>query len=531
MVINLIRNKFFFLISIFIILSIFFAPIYIVANEYAFISAALNFFNQNDNYIGHTESIRTGWLKFFFFYFYNFFGYEIGWKISRILSLIFFSYAFYHFSLSFRFSNISILISILIFSLAKQSFFGTEYILGTFEFKVIAYILVILSLSFLERRSFLKSIILISLAIYSHFLVGYFWFGVICIYYYLNKRNFKEIFKYFIKVFLITFPLLLILIYENYYINLDPSINYNNIFLGRLSGLTNPYNQDWSLKSDWILGYVIILINIFLLFFLKKNVKNIINNNFLLLIILLNFYLIFLTFLLYFDRSFFIAKFIPFRPESLTLLFSLFIITELSLVLYFKKTLKKKVVILFILTILLSSPAIFNYKYNLIRASQIITLRIHYVFTNINKPLKYFLEIDDLKLLNWVRNKTSEDDIIIFEDGFNYSKRREKDLILFSKSDRLLVSRLLSSSWEVISGRPAYVNADAIGGNFKELIKWSKRLKEKREIYNGNCEVIKNTSIKYAISFTENKRVNLSKCLKKKSYQIGKYNIFKINNK
>ena len=36
MVINLFRNKFFFLISIFIILSIFFAPIYIVANEYAF---------------------------------------------------------------------------------------------------------------------------------------------------------------------------------------------------------------------------------------------------------------------------------------------------------------------------------------------------------------------------------------------------------------------------------------------------------------------------------------------------------------
>ena len=108
-----------------------------------------------------------------------------------------FSSFFSEFSI-FKFDNINRDIN---FYFNGQSFFGTAFVFGTFEFKVISSIAVIFSLSYLQREKYLKSNILISIAIYSHFLVGYFWFGVICVFYFLKEKDLKIVFKYIIKVF------------------------------------------------------------------------------------------------------------------------------------------------------------------------------------------------------------------------------------------------------------------------------------------------------------------------------------------
>ncbi len=522
------KKNFLFFSLIFIFLYLFFAPTHISANEYAFISNALQFFNTNENFIGFSDSIRSSIISAPLYFYFKFFGFELGLKIARTLTLVLYALAFYHFSVSFRFSNLTIYTGILIFILAGQSMFRTAFIFGTFELKVIASIAVIFSLSYLQREKYLKSIILISLAIYSHFLVGYFWLGAICVFYYLKEKDLKIIFKYFIKVFLITLPVLFVLIYENYFINLNADIvDYNKIFLDRHDGLTNPFTKDWNLKKDWIFGYIIILINILLLFFLKNKIKNNLNNNFFLLIIFLNLYFIFLIIILYFDREFLLAKFIPFRPESLTLLFSLFIIIELTLVFYYKQSLKKKLIIFSILTFLSCSPALFNYKYNLIRVTQILIQKTHFVSTNFYKPLSHYLEAEDVELINWAKNKTTDDEIIIFEDGRNYSKIKYKDIALFVKEDNFVLSRLLSTSWETISERPAYVTRDVIGGNIPETINWKKKLDEKTNIYNGNCEVIKNTSINYIISFTKTSKIKLDNCFEKSFLKFEKYNVYK----
>ena len=346
----------------------------------------------------------------------------------------------------------------------------------------------------------------------------------------MKEKDFKIIFKYFIKVFLITLPALLILVYENYFINLNVDFAGSNMFFhDRVDGLTNPFTADWNLKKDWIFGYIIILINIFLLFFLKNIIKNNLNNNFFSLIIFLNLYFIFLTIILYFDREFILAKFIPFRSESFTLLFSLFIIIELTFIFYKKQSLKKKIIILSTLILLCSSPVLFDYKYNLIRVTQILIQKAHFVSTNFFKPLSSYLEIEDKELISWAKNKTTEEDIIIFEEGRNYSKIKNKDVALFVKDDQYVVSRLLASSWETISGRPAYVTRDVIGGNIQEMIKWKKKLDEKDSIYNGDCEVIKKTSVNYIISFTKISKVKLDNCFEKSTLTFGKYNIYKTN--
>ena len=145
------KNLLFFL-AIFFLLYLFFSPTFITANEYAFISTSKNFLSSNNYYIGYSESIRAFLIKLPAYFLFNNFDYEIVHKILKTLSLLFFSYAIFHFSKSFKISNISILISILVFILSKQSYFGTENILSTIELKTFSYISIILAFSFLQKK-------------------------------------------------------------------------------------------------------------------------------------------------------------------------------------------------------------------------------------------------------------------------------------------------------------------------------------------------------------------------------------------
>ena len=83
--------------------------------------------------------------------------------------------------------------------------------------------------------------------------------------------------------------------------------------------------------------------------------------------------------------------------------------------------------------------------------------------------------------------------------------------------------------WETISERPAYVTRNVIGGSIPEVIKWKNKLDEKDSIYNGDCEVIKKTSVNYIISFTKTSKVKLDNCFEKSTLTFGKYNIYKTN--
>ena len=63
------KKNFLFFLFILILLSLFFAPLNISANEYAFISRAMNFFNTNENFIGYSNSIRATEIRVPFYFF------------------------------------------------------------------------------------------------------------------------------------------------------------------------------------------------------------------------------------------------------------------------------------------------------------------------------------------------------------------------------------------------------------------------------------------------------------------------------
>ena len=138
-----------------------------------------------------------------------------------------------------------------------------------------------------------------------------------------------------------------------------------------------------------------------------------------------------------------------------------------------------------------------------------------------------YLEIDDVKLINWAKNKTSENEIIIIEDGKNYTKTKQKEVAIFVRGDNYVLSRLLSSSWETISNRPAYVNRDVVGGNIKEIIEWHKRLEQKNKVYKGDCKILKDIPILYIVAFKEESKMNLDRCFTSSLINFGKYYIYK----
>ena len=117
------------------------------------------------------------------------------------------------------------------------------------------------------------SIFLSSFSIYSHFLVGYFWAGALCIFYYLKIKNLKIVLIFF-KNFLISIPITVILFYENYY-NFNPLLqtSYNDIFFERHKGFTTPFTDSYGIKKSWIFGYIFIFANLNIFIFLKKSLK------------------------------------------------------------------------------------------------------------------------------------------------------------------------------------------------------------------------------------------------------------------
>ncbi len=514
-------------LAVFCVIFLFLAPTHIRGNEYAFITRSLHVFNDNDLFIGFSESRLRAPILSIFFYFYNFFTYELGWKILRILTTFFFTASLCHFAKSFKLSKISIIIGFLLFIFLNQSYFRTEFIFGTFELKTISYISSIFAFSFFERGKKLHATILLCLAIASHFLIGYFWLLAICTYEYLKYKNLKNSLQFFLKVLIITTPIIIILFYENYFLStIVETHEYNKIFLDRHNDLVNPYSTSGNIKKNWYLGYLFLIFNIFLLFILKYLNLRFINKNFLSLLILLNTYFLVLTILLYFDKNFLLAKFIPFRPESLTLLLTLFIFSEVIFLFFQKIDFKKKIISIILIFTLTTLPILVYSKYNTLRVFQILIQNIHFVSNFSFKSTNSQLEADDKNLLDWVKKNIPLNQAVLFEDGVNYSKTKLKDIKIFVQNEQFMNSKLLSSSWETLSSRPAYVNRDVIGGNIPEIIKWNKRNNEKILIYNGNCEVINNSKVTYFVTFTLKAKNNLEKCLKKNYKKFGKYYLF-----
>tara|TARA_Y100000768_G_C23727870_1_gene563406 strand:+ start:87 stop:602 length:516 start_codon:yes stop_codon:yes gene_type:complete len=151
-----------------------------------------------------------------------------------------------------------------------------------------------------------------------------------------------------------------------------------------------------------------------------------------------------------------------------------------------------------------SIPYLFGIKYNIFNAVKIISYKIH-LYKNVNIKISNRLEPHEKQLLLWIKENTNEDDVIMFERGGNYLGKKYPN----GESVR---SILISSGWEVISKRAAYVNYKNSGTSIPEFMQWRKRMEEKNGIYSGKCSILKNIPVNYIVTFNEVSKNNITKC-------------------
>lgn len=126
--------------------------------------------------------------------------------ICRMLSYAGFAFAFGRLFQTLEFKWYWSLVCIQLFVMSPQCFFGYEWMVLSFEPKVIAYVFVILALDSSLKNQWSASGIWLSISMWFHFLVGG-WMVVCLGLFLLGRRSWSEIRKFALPLFVIVTPL------------------------------------------------------------------------------------------------------------------------------------------------------------------------------------------------------------------------------------------------------------------------------------------------------------------------------------
>jgi hypothetical protein len=211
-----------------------------------------------------------------------------------------------------------------IFHLTPQSFYAGEWIFGGFETKTIAYVFVFWSVRALFRKNYLPAVILGTLSIYWHMLVGGWYMLYVFIYILISPEIRKKIFIYAAWAALIVIPFV-IWIYNGLVKGSGNIINGVNI--GYVYAyIRNPQHigilKNWEYFSKYHAGKVLVAIIAFAisLTVYRKQIPEKFRwlNTFVIIILAQN--LLFLIVAL-FDKNGIVGKFYPWRGSSMAMFF------------------------------------------------------------------------------------------------------------------------------------------------------------------------------------------------------------------
>jgi len=142
----------------------------------------------------------------------------IGWALSfasfeqvavfgRSLTALLFAFPLARIFKKLKFTNLeSIFILQIICVLSHQSFFGKEWIFGSFETKVISYVFVFYSLFYLLDNRYFLSVLFSGFAVYFHILVGGWYALILFVYLLISRTTLKTILGYCLTFAALTAP-------------------------------------------------------------------------------------------------------------------------------------------------------------------------------------------------------------------------------------------------------------------------------------------------------------------------------------
>ena len=500
------RNDYLFFAILFSIILFKTFPHNWTGNEYAYYGLSHYAFKPeifNEFYTSHHETNYRAIFTYVVGFFIHNFGYDNVWFVSRILMAGLYSIAILFLLKTFNLRPLSAVLSLIFFLILGEGYFAGFNLFNSFRPAIISYILILFSFCFIVRKNFNISLILMIVATYIHFQIGLFWSAFIIFYDFLNRKNIKSSFLFLLFIALCAFPIIYELFSSNY-LN-KSNINYlefNKGFTERNAHHTRPFNESGQLFGKWLYGTIFITFNLTILAVIKLFTKN--KDIFLTWIIILNLYLLVMLLTVYFDSNLSLTKFFVFRPDSLIFFLTLLFLCNFFFSRYLLLNVYSKFITLLSILLLTSIPYLFGIKYNIFNAVKIISYKIH-LYKNINIKVSDILEPHEKQLLIWINGNTNKDDVIMFERGRNYLNKKYPN-------GEPVGSILISSGWEVISKRAAYVTNKNAGTSIPEFMQWKNRMDEKMGIYGGKCSVLKNIPVNYIVSFSEVSRNNITKC-------------------
>jgi len=240
-------------------------------------------------------------------------------------------------------SNVAFLVWFPVFYLPQQSLFAGEWIFGPLESKTISYAFVLASLYFLLNEKYLPSVILGTVSVYWHLLVGGWWMLYLFVFLLVRKISLGKI-LFMGSLFLLLFFPLLIYLYSGLVKDNSPvveGINTNQVYVF----FRNPHHIGLFKSMSYFFHRhfprVVVALGVLLFAYMISRIRKtgtISHLNALLIIILIQ---VFVSLVIaVFDRQGYFLKYYPFRGNGLAMF--LFQLEAVSLLAEYFKNIEKK---------------------------------------------------------------------------------------------------------------------------------------------------------------------------------------------
>lgn len=335
------------------------------------------------------------------------FGMEGALIFMRIVMAVLYASALAMLAKSLGLSVAETMLAILAFFVAKQSYFGGEWVFGGVEPKTFAYAAVIAALALVLRDRCTSAVVLAVLATYFHFLVGGYWALAIVVLIVLHTGSYLRAAQFLAIYIILVLPLVGLVAYEQFFLAAEEpnsGLSTNQIY----SEIRSPHEvAPFRQLGNWLPGIGNALGVMALLAICVRwpppPVPPRSRATILLLVwwlLILHAYLLFFALpVAYFDRhTYWFGPFHMFRPASLVLL-----LTLMLGVLWLRKLIgaaeSRGPIVALMLAVLLSMSVV--RVYDLLVVPQL--------------PLEKSLKPQDQAVIDWMRNHTEPDAVVLLE--------------------------------------------------------------------------------------------------------------------
>ena len=408
------------------------------------------------------------------------FGMEGALIFMRIVMAVLYASALAMLAKSLELSVAEIMLAILAFLVAQQSYFGGEWMFRAVDPKTLAYAAVIASLALALRDRRTSALILAVLATYFHFLVGGFWALAIVVLIALHTGSYLRAVQFLAIYTILVLPLVGLVAYEQFFLAAEggpnPGLSTNQIYSEiRVPHHVAPFKQLklWLPGIGGALG-VTALLAICVHWPPPPPVPSKSRATILLLarwLLILYIYLLFFALpVAYFDRhTHWFGPFFLFRPASLVLLLTLMLgVLWLRELIGAAESRRPIVALMLAMLLSLSVVRVSFASYDMLVMPQL--------------PLEKSLKPQDRAVIDWVRNHTEPDAVVVLEPSYDTD-------FLFPWM-----------AFERFIRRPTLVSYKSVPTLKHEILRWYALVQWRLAVFQGACDRLEEYPVKYLVT-------------------------------